>query len=470
MGRSLMSLCVSSALLGARLFADDPFLHPTIPLTGVLTSTSEFAAEKIPSASATSATPWPDKTGPAESEKSPERPGETTSSLPSNVNIKLRGRIEADAIFATQDEKNKLLYGDLANAVGFRRARIGAEGTVGEQTRWVAEFDFAGGNLAFRDMYLAVNKLPYIREVRVGNMREPFSLEGAMSSRWFPLTERSPANALDPSRKWGVGVFSYTDDERVVIQAGAFRSGTDRTGSDSGDANDMAFTARLTGLPWYEEIDDSVTLFHVGAAASQRYAKNNVVTFQQTPQSSLLQTDDNPLIPFVPNIEVPANTSQLFNLQAALVLGPLSFQAEWQGTRIEQIGGGPVFLHGAYVYANYFLTGEHREYVKQTGEFGEIKVLSPFICLNGNADVGRGPGAWELTARWAYLDFDSPNLAPDANGLKVGNRVTTVTLGVNWYLNDNARIMFNYVHAIPVNPNFGSSSADLFTIRSAIFW
>jgi len=32
------------------------------------------------------------------------------------------------------------------------------------------------------------------------------------------------------------------------------------------------------------------------------------------------------------------------------------------------------------------------------------------------------------------------------------------------------RIMFNYVHAVPVDPNFGPSFADAFFLRTAIFW
>src|SRR5437764_5334167 len=92
-------------------------------------------------------------------------PVETTSTLPfpveclptslSGPTFKLRGRLEADAIFATQDRKDKALYADFANAVGFRRARLGAAGDVNEQVHWVAEFDFAGGNIAFADAYVA---------------------------------------------------------------------------------------------------------------------------------------------------------------------------------------------------------------------------------------------------------------------------------------------------------------------------
>lgn len=385
--------------------------------------------------------------------------------------IRLRGRIEADSITVDQSEKNKLLYGNFQNVVGFRRARLGAEGTAGEQTRWVAEVDFGGGQVALKDAFVAVTHLPVLREVRVGHIPEPFSLEGLTRSVWFPFAERSPGFSLDPARNWGVAVFSHTEDERVVFQAGAYRSGTDNTGTDVGDGNDMAYTARLTGLPWYDPSGESLHLLHVGGAVSQRNAKNDTVTFGQGPQSSLLQSgSDNALIPFVKDVSVPATQNQLFNLQAALILGSLSYQAEWSGTRIDQIGGRPVVLQAGYVLASWFLTGEHREYLTDLGTFGQPRVRAPFVCRDGAGKLGQGPGAWELTARWAYLDFDSPDLAPGPDGRPVGTRLTTVTLGVNWYLNDNARLMFNYVHAVPVDPTFGSSTADSFTIRSAIFW
>jgi phosphate-selective porin OprO/OprP len=396
------------------------------------------------------------------------RPAEAKPDGPA---IKLRGRIEADAITVTQSPKDKALFGDFQDAVGFRRARIGAEGTAGEQTRWVAEFDFAGGNVALKDAFLAVNHLPYLREVRVGHLSEPFSLEGMIRSVWFPFTERSPAFTFDPARNWGVGIFSYTDDQRLFVQAGAFKSGTDNTGTDIGDGNDLAYTARVVGLPWYEETDDSLHLLHVGGAVSQRHAKDNTVSFNQGPQSSLLQSgSDNPRTPFLPAVSIPANQYQLYNLQSALVLGPLSFQAEWDATRVEQIGGGPVVLSGWYVQASYFLTGEHRNYNREVGTFWEPTVRRPFVCTDRPGGIAQGPGAWEVSARLAYLDFDSPNLPRGPDGLPVGTRTTTITLGLNWYLNDNARIMVDWVHAIPTFPPFGSSTADLVTVRSAVFW
>jgi phosphate-selective porin OprO/OprP len=453
----------------------------TLPQPIPSTPVSQFATDMVRSAGATEAAP-PLPSGPPPSVIGPatEAPNPDARAVDIKLDeakaskdptFKLRGRVEADAITVNQSEKDKALFGDFQNAVGFRRLRLGSEGTAGEMTRWVAEVDFAGGDVSIKDAFVAVNNLPFLREVRVGHIAEPFSLEGQIRSIWFPFTERSPAFTLDPARNWGVGVFSYTEDQRLFVQAGAFRSGTDNTGTDVGDGNDWAYTARVVGLPWYEECGDSLRLWHVGGAASQRYAKDNTVSFNQGPQSSLLQSGtDNPRTPFVPTVSIPANQYQLYNLQSAVVLGPLSFQAEWNVARVEQTGGGPVVLQGGYVLAGYFLTGEHRTYNREVGTFWEPTVRRPFVCTDGAAAVAQGAGAWELTARLAYLDVDSPNLAPGPNGLPIGTRTTTVTVGLNWYLNDNARIMLDWVHAVPVNAVFGSSTADVVTVRTAVFW
>jgi phosphate-selective porin OprO/OprP len=383
---------------------------------------------------------------------------------------KLRGRLEADAINMSQTPRNKAIYGDYENVVGFRRARLGAEGTVGDQARYVAEFDFAGGNLKFRDVYGAVDNLPWVREVRVGHFRVPFGLEGQTSSNYFTFNERSPADTFDPRRKWGVGFYTYSDSERATLSGGVFHSGTNSVGNDEGDGNDFLYAARLTTLPWHAASDDHYRALHFGGSFVQSFARNDLVVFNQGPNNTLLQTSDQPTIPFVPTLQIAASQHQAYNAQAALVLGSLSFQAEWNGVVVEQLTGGPVFLHGSYLFASWYLTGEHRDYLPKTGTFGMTRVKSPFVTVGGHSAKVVGPGAWELTARLAYLDFRSANLPLGSNGLLQGVRETTLTLGVNWHLADQFRVMFNYVRAVPVDPNFGPSGADGFFLRTAVFW
>ena len=396
-------------------------------------------------------------------------PPDPAPKSPDKVDVRLRGRIDIDADFVRQSARDQAINGTVNDGTGFRRARLGAEGNFGEQISFVAEFDFAGGEIAFKDVYGQVNDLPVVRRVRIGHMKEPFSLEGQTSSNDFAFVERSTIMPLDPVRNWGGEILTYTESERATMQIGAFRSGTsNNSGDDNTGQNDLAYDLRVTWLPWYDK-SDGLYLWHVGGAFSERSPANDVVVINQGPQSGLLTTTDNPGSPFTPTITIPASQQQLYNLQTALVLGSLSFQAEWTGTRIQQIGGGPVFLDGFYGYVNWFPTGEHRGYDRKDGAFGITKVRSPFVCMSPGKLEAKGTGAWELVARFAYTNFDNPNI-PMSNGLKVGDRESTLTLGVNWYLTDNFRFMFNWIHALPVDPNFGPSYADVFMFRTAVFW
>jgi phosphate-selective porin OprO/OprP len=382
--------------------------------------------------------------------------------------FELRGRIQAEAALVNQSNRNSTIIGTIDDAVGFRRARLGAQGNIGDQVQWVSEFDFAGGNVAFKDVYIAVTDLPILREVRVGNFCEPFSLEGATSSNSITFVERSPADVFDPAYHWGVGMFSYTDSERATLQAGIFRSGSNTTGNDISNSNDMQYTARVTALPWYEPgAAGGPRLWHIGGAFSQQHALDNTITYNQGPQSSLLTDSDDPGSPFQPKITITASQQQLYNLQTAIALGALTLQAEWNVADIDQIVGGRIVFDGGYVQASYFLTGEHREYLTKYGCFGPVHVRSPFWRLKANHSCVGGPGAWEVATRFAYTDFVSSNLPPSDG---VGSRDAETTVGVNWYLNDNTRVMFNWVHAVPVVPGFGPSFANAFFISSQIFW
>ena len=65
-------------------------------------------------------------------------------------------------------------------------------------------------------------------------------------------------------------------------------------------------------------------------------------------------------------------------------------------------------------------------------------------------------GAWELAARYSYLDLND-------KGLRGGIENNT-TVGVNWYLYSNLRLMLNWVHA---HQN-GLGDADIIQTRFAV--
>ncbi len=164
---------------------------------------------------------------------------------------------------------------------------------------------------------------------------------------------------------------------------------------------------------------------------------------------ALLETGDSSTPTFVPVIRIPANFQQLVNLQFAAAHGPWWTQAEWYGSFIDQTGGGLVFFRGCHVDGGYFLTGEHRHYDSSSGILGAVRVNRPLLRCPSECDRQRGWGAWELTARFAYLDFVDHDTPPGPGGQPLGVQLSQTTLGANWYLSDRVRLMFNYSYTVP---------------------
>lgn len=382
--------------------------------------------------------------------------------------FQIRGRAEAEAIVAAQSAENKAAIGDLMNGYGFRRVRLGAQGSIGDAASWVSEVELAGGNVRLRDVFVGFDALPGVRQVRVGHFREPYSLEGMTSSNFITFLERSPLNTLSPARNWGVCGYWWPDDERVLFSLGAFRDATESNGQSLGDGDNWAYTVRLSGLPIYEPNKDDFRLVHVGGAFSQRVPPNGVINFSPRTSSNLLTVDDNPGSPLLPVLNIPANCYQLYNLQAALILGPFSLQGEWFAAVVQQTNAGVIFVNGFYVYGSYFLTGEHRGYNRTRGSFDQVDVLRPLI--RSRTESGGGFGAVELAARFSYADFSSSNLPLDENGAPTGTNLYELTAGVNWYLNNYTRVMVNYTAGIPDKVGLKPSVAHFFGIRTAIYW
>jgi phosphate-selective porin OprO/OprP len=127
-------------------------------------------------------------------------------------------------------------------------------------------------------------------------------------------------------------------------------------------------------------------------------------------------------------------TQVTYGAEAAGVFGPFSVQGEYMRTMLDRSGAGNAEFPGWYVFASWFITGEHRAYKASDGVFDRV---SP----NHNFLSDGGWGAWELAARYSSLDLDDAGVT--------GGEMDDVTAGVNWYLYPNARVMLNYIYANP---------------------
>ena len=374
-----------------------------------------------------------------------------------NFKFKLGGRIMNDWGFFDEDNDVLRSTGDQVDGTEFRRARLYLAGEIYENIAFKVQYDFAaGGRPSFRDVYMELKKIPVLGNFRVGHFKEHFSLEELTSSRFTTFMERSLTNTFAPARNTGFMLYNHVLEGRMNWAAGVFRNANDFGDSEGNSRTEggYSFTGRLTGLPWYE--DEGRKLLHVGLSYSHQNAfaaddRDTGFQFKSKPEIHLA-TD------FVDTGHIKADFANLFNPELAIVYGPFSLQAEYTLADIDlkRSTESSANLDGFYLYGSYFLTGEHREYVKKKGYFTRVKPINNFKW-------GKGIGAIELAARYSKLDLSDKFID--------GGKLNDLTLGINWYLNPNTKVMINYVHAEADLSNAGNirdGNADLLGVRFQI--
>ena len=319
--------------------------------------------------------------------------------------LRIGGRIHRDNAFSSDDDY-------MSDGDTFRRARLYVSGQIQERYDFKMQYDFAGGDADFKDVYFGIKGVPALGNVRVGQFKEPFSLEEQMSSNNISSIERANVNRLSPSRSAGVMLYNNYADQRVTGAVGIFRGADDSYGNYKGDG--YAATARVTGLPYKN--DDGSQLLHLGVGYSHR----------DDDTASYKFSSDHAMAPSTKYKISDVDDTSLLGLEAALKLNSFSLQSEWIEADVDAATGGD--LDGYYVQASYVLTGESRSYDTASGVFKGVSPGTKFL------DNG-GLGAWEATLRWSNLDYT------DLNG---GDEAESWTVGLNWYLNKNVRALFNY--------------------------
>jgi phosphate-selective porin OprO/OprP len=346
-----------------------------------------------------------------------------------------------------------------AHGAEFRRARLQIDGTIFKDIEFMTELDFAQNVVTFQDVYMGLKNIPYIGRIRVGRFKEPLSLEDLVSDNWTTFMERSLADCFAPSRNIGAAVSNSEFDGRMTWALGVFEQ-TVSSGVGSGFAishyPDMNMTARITGLPWYEE--EGRRLLHLGFGYSHKFrdptdsSSATSVRFNSRPEAHLypVSTVDTKPITNVEGVNI-------VNPELAFVYGPFSIQGEWFGAYVDRTVHDASF-NGWYIFASYFLTGESRPYNKSIGNFDRP-------IPKHNFSLGKGGwGAWEAAFRASQVDLN------DRTANILGGKETDYTVGINWYLNPCIKVMFNYVHADlenrdNVTPKINDGAADIFESR-----
>ncbi|MCC7473867.1 MAG: hypothetical protein IT425_00605 [Pirellulales bacterium] len=370
--------------------------------------------------------------------------------------VHVGGRTQFDlGWFAVPDNVQDNINHPYENGADFRRARLRVDGTMYETIDWAAEYDFiaavdvAGTHHtanAPTDLWITFKEVPWCGNVRIGNQKPAIGFEHLVSSRYLPFMERSynqdafyggTYNGFWP----GIACFdNWGYDDLGTWNLGLFKPTNNVYAANATDG-DVAGVARLTHLLWYE--CDGASLLHIGGSAMTQTTVDRRIIFRARDAIRTGLSTDWPS---------PASTGtiagddiQWFNGELVAVDGPWTFQSEYLFSTMSDaapiVGGvtmpsvGSVEYHGGYAQLLYFLTGEHDKYNKKTGAFDR---LIPYReCHFRHGCFATGPGAWQVGARYNFLDLNDNTLN--------GGILHNATLGLNWYVNPNLKFQFDYM-------------------------
>ena len=393
------------------------------------------------------------------------------------------GRVQYDGVWLQDDTNAFAGTGPFTDqdSVNFRRARLRADGTMYGTIDWCVEFDFVNsvnvnpGTTATEtnidhvpaptDLWVTFREVPFLNNVRVGNVKEPIGFEHLHSSRYLDFMERSYGQdafygAFNNGFTPGILAFNNWDGDNGTWSTGFFKNVSNVFAYGVGEG-EYAWTSRMTYLPWYE--CEGKYLAHLGVAGSLRDPNNHL---QQYRARGSLRNGPGSLNPTLANTGLfSADSVRFGGLEAAMQLDSLLLETEYTCAWNENAVGngttapagaalGDVFFYGWYAQALYFLTGEHRDYEKKTGVFGRV-------IPHENFGEHGSLGAFQVGARYNVLNLVDSGVD--------GGRLEDVTLGLNWFLNPNLKIQNNYTYTIR-DAQAGPVRGDYYGFGTRLAW
>lgn len=424
----------------------------------------------------------------------------TLTSRDGRFSVSFRGRLQIDTggfdqagdvgdVTPNRDVEFKALN----SGALVRRAYLGIEGRAFRDLWYEFRMNFGGDGFRLSDPYTHIARISYnlgsyesgpLFRVNAGLIKPVFTYSDATSSAALTFLER-PAAVNVATETFGGGAprlgaeltFQQTDllssgDNLVVSGALTGHIASKRASEISKDANSNG--THILGRIAYRLWSDGVSNIQVGSSVSRILTVGGAagpggvrsLSLQDEPE---IQVDDNALVDTGP---LPAEGGGLWGIEAAANLKSFYFAAEYYefGIKRDTMCGGCVDapdpeFSGWYVEGSWVLTGEAKTYQPNATNNGMATYANPLVSAPFGLD-GNGWGAWEIAARYSTLDLDwrGGTLGTVCSvGCVRGGEQKTLSLGLNWYLTNNFRVLFDYmvIHVDKLNASGAQVGQDL---------
>jgi phosphate-selective porin OprO/OprP len=324
-----------------------------------------------------------------------------------------------------------------------RRAQPSLEGRLPYGVNFLVNPDFGGGTFVLQDAFLGLEIADELK-FRIGKYRPPFGLERLQPTSNLEFVEFGLPTLLTPNRD--VGAMAYGDMFKrfVGYAAGIFNGVADNASGDLDTDREKEFIGRFYLRP-FEPIPNHVLgrLF-AGVATSFGRVYGNATTTSSPAYKTQGQATDFSYIAaatgVTPNYANTVVADGLHNRYGAYfyeALGPFSLLGEYyvSNQHVGRAGFANTTLsNSAYELAATFV------FFGADASYDFVHVRTPIDPLAGHF------GALELAGRVGHLSIDKnafPNYASPTGSIR---GATEGSVGLNWYLSDNAKLVVNWDH------------------------
>lgn len=362
--------------------------------------------------------------------------------------IKFNALAQIDGRFFLDDD------GAFRDGFQARRLRPTIQGTLGKLVAFRFTPEFAGGGFgdasgnSIVDAYFDLKFSPYA-SVRVGKQKGPIGLERLQSGGSIELIERGFPTELVPNRDLGVLVYGEALQSTVSYSVGLFNGTADGRDVSTLDDGLKEVEGRIFLEPFKNEYGFFKGLgFGIAGSSGAKDSQPTVPTTANPANANatlarLRTPGQNTFFTYDGAGVFASGKHTRYSPQAYFYYNNLGLLGEYVVSEQDITRGGTEksIKNDAYsITASYVLTGEDASYKG-------VKPSSPFT-------VGaEGWGAVEVVARFGELDVDNAAFAGVATGNTAdrlanpeaqASKATSYGVGINWYLNSNAKLSADY--------------------------
>lgn len=362
------------------------------------------------------------------------RPVFTSASGAYTFGISGRAHIDVGGYHQNNSDETQMIAATgntgLRGNANFRRARLSFNGTLAKDWQYNIEFNLGDSgtesNARIYEIaltYKAIDGYNFI----VGATKPRMTLDDSTSSNDITFIERATAVNLATTPAAGEARMSvggtYNNDN--FFGAAFYTSGVAEAGAGLTDYDSSNVVGRLA----YATSPKEGLNFHIGASGSHSFnLPGDAIRFRDRPE---LRVDAQRMIDV--NFANNVDTVSVYGPELAVNYGPFRAQGEYYRYDVNRLVGNDINLNAWYLQASWVITGEPYKYDIKKGAYSGVKPNNPFSTVTG------GYGAWEVAARYSQADLN------DTSNNIFGGEQRIITLGLNWYVNNNMRFMLNYL-------------------------